>query len=381
MNLETRLDSRLWQAIQSSHEARNYTGAIIDAVYFLSSLIREKTGLESDGVALAGQAFGGKSPKLKVNKLQSESDWSVQNGIEQILRGIYQSIRNPRSHEKHTDTAGDAEAIIVFINYLVKTIDQSKAPFTKSDFLKRVFDEDFVETGRYADLLVNEIPAGQRLEVFIDVYRQKETGDAKKLRYFICSLLGQLKEEETSQVYQLVSEELRETDSDDTVRTVLQILPPSCWPHFEESARLRIENKLIKSVEEGSYMRETKKCVRGALGTWALSICEDFLLKDEFLWSISRKLLYGAKAEQDYIFQFFFHQLPRLADPPTPLMKTAMRKGLRAGDKRFYDGLRGLTIPPGCFPKSWEQEFKEQMDGFAEAEPTSEEGPADDIPF
>ena len=82
MNLETRLDSRLWEAIQSSYEARNYTAAIIDAVYFLSDLIRGKTGLESDGAALAGEAFGGKSPKLRVNKLQSESDWGVQRGVE-----------------------------------------------------------------------------------------------------------------------------------------------------------------------------------------------------------------------------------------------------------------------------------------------------------
>jgi len=155
MNVEAVLDTRLWQAVQNSYESGNYTGAILDALHFLSNLIREKTGLESDGVALAGQAFGGKSPKLKVNKLQSESDKNVQRGIEQLVRGIYQGIRNPRSHEKYTDSEKDAEAIILFINYLIKTIEQSKSPFTKSDFLKRVFDPDFVRNERYAKLLVN----------------------------------------------------------------------------------------------------------------------------------------------------------------------------------------------------------------------------------
>jgi len=78
MNLESKIEERLWKMIQNSYEDRNYTGAIHDAIYFLSDLIREKSGLESDGVSLIGQAFGGKSPKLKVNKLQSESDKNIQ---------------------------------------------------------------------------------------------------------------------------------------------------------------------------------------------------------------------------------------------------------------------------------------------------------------
>jgi len=108
-------------------------------------------------VSLVGQAFGGKSPKLKVNKLQSESDKNIQVGITQILRGIYQAIRNPRSHEKYNDSISDAGSIILFINYLTKIIDKFKTPFTKHAFLERVFEENFVPKKRYADLLVNRI--------------------------------------------------------------------------------------------------------------------------------------------------------------------------------------------------------------------------------
>ena len=130
MNLETKLDSRVWEAVRNSFEENNFTGAILDAIYFLSELIREKTGLETDGIALIGQAFGGKSPKIKINRLQSESDWNIQNGTEQILRGIYMAIRNPRSHEKYTDSEEDARAIIFFLNYLVKIVYKSKTPFS-----------------------------------------------------------------------------------------------------------------------------------------------------------------------------------------------------------------------------------------------------------
>ena len=77
INIETALDNRLWKAIQSSCEKENYTGAILDSIHFLGDLIREKSGLEVDGVALVGQAFGGDSPKLKVGKLQTESGRNV----------------------------------------------------------------------------------------------------------------------------------------------------------------------------------------------------------------------------------------------------------------------------------------------------------------
>jgi len=89
LNLEPRLDHRLWAVIATSYESGNYTGAILDSIHFLGELIREKTGLEGDGVSLVGQAFGGQNPKLKVTKLQTESDGNVQKGVEQFLRGIY----------------------------------------------------------------------------------------------------------------------------------------------------------------------------------------------------------------------------------------------------------------------------------------------------
>jgi hypothetical protein len=81
MNIETRIDKRLWDAIRSSYENRNFTGSIQDSIYFLSDLIREKSGLEGDGATLVGQAFGGSSPLLKVNRLKTENDKNVQKGI------------------------------------------------------------------------------------------------------------------------------------------------------------------------------------------------------------------------------------------------------------------------------------------------------------
>ncbi|HSU81970.1 MAG TPA: TIGR02391 family protein, partial [Thermoanaerobaculia bacterium] len=85
MNVQAKVSPRLWEAIRANYENSNFTGAILDAMHFLSDTLREKAGVESDGVALTGEALGGKSPRIKVNKLQSDSDWNIQRGVEQIV--------------------------------------------------------------------------------------------------------------------------------------------------------------------------------------------------------------------------------------------------------------------------------------------------------
>ena len=111
MNLETSLEPRLWEAVRANIETRNFTGAILDGIHLLSDIIRERSGLEGDGVQLIGAAFGGASPKLKVNRLQTETEQNVQRGTEAMLRGLYQAIRNPRSHGAHEDDEQENQGV------------------------------------------------------------------------------------------------------------------------------------------------------------------------------------------------------------------------------------------------------------------------------
>ena len=361
MNIETTLDQRLWHAIQSTYNDRNFTGAILDAIYFLSDLIREKTGLQSDGTALVGQAFGGKSPKLKVNKLQTESEKNIQAGVEQILRGLYQAIRNPRSHEKHGDKQGDADSIIMFINLLIGIIDQSKAPFTKSDFIKRVFDSHFVEKERYAQLLASEIPPKKRLEVMLEIVRNRETGDSAKLKYFVNALLPQLIKEEQADLYAIISDELNFTDTDSAIRTILQIFPEDCLIHLNETARLRTENKLIKSIEEGLFDKKTRECSAGSLGTWAMHSCKQFLLKDDLIRILNAKLRSQNPEEYEYVFYFFWDNLIELTQPIPPFLKYTIQTKLKGGNQDFYDK---IDFEINCGASAWAETFEQELKSF-----------------
>ena len=115
MTVRNEIDVELWEVIQKNYDAENYTGAILDAVFKLTDTIRNKTGLEGDGASLIGQAFGGDDPRIKLNKLQTDSEKDIQRGIQEVLRGIYTGIRNPRSHDAMIDDKVSTDAIIIFI--------------------------------------------------------------------------------------------------------------------------------------------------------------------------------------------------------------------------------------------------------------------------
>jgi uncharacterized protein (TIGR02391 family) len=378
MNIETVLDERLWHAIQSTYNDRNFTGAVMDAIYFLSDLIRDKTGLQSDGTTLAGQAFGGKSPRLKVNKLQTESEKNIQAGLEQLLRGLYQAIRNPRSHGKHTDKQNDSDAIIMFINFLVGVIDQSKTPFTKSEFLKRVFDSQFVQKERYAELLASEVPQKHRLEVMLDVLRNRETGEGGKLKYFVSALFPKLTKEDKADLYSAISDELKITDKDSAIWTIFQIFPDDCISYFDETARLRTENKLIQSIKGGRFDSQTRNTVKGALGTWAMNRCCHFLLKDELINTLTTKLRSSDPQEHTYVFHYFWDELVKLAKPPSKVLVYVITEKLRAGNKDFYDK---LFAEQEFGDSKWVEPFKKDLESFKEREPTADIQSDDDVPF
>ena len=375
MNLETRLPPELWEAIQISYEKRNFTGAILDAFYFLSDLLRKKSGAEGDGAALIGQTLGGAAPKIKLNKLQSESEWNVQKGIEQLLRGFYQAIRNPRSHGKTMDTEEDAQILIIFIGYLIRQIDQAKAQFSRQDFLKRVLDPDFVPNERYAKLLVNEIPVGQRFEVFLNVYRSKESSTPRNLRLFFDELLAELTDEERKQVIDVLSEELKIVDDEATIRSIIGSFGPEIWPSIDESARLRIEHRLLRSIQEGRYDQKHQRLRGGALATWGTAFFPYFSLKQEVLDAVDNKL--GSSSDEvDYVFRYLTSWLDSLSEQMPLNIERKFRNKLKAGDSRFHDAL---------FFDVWDREtwtpaLVKAYEEFKAVEPDDDPF-TDDIPF
>jgi uncharacterized protein (TIGR02391 family) len=386
MNLETAIESRLWQAVRADIEDRKYTEAILDAVHLLTDTIRSRSGLDGDGVALVGQAFGGSSPKLKVNRLQTESEQNVQKGIEAILRGLYQAIRNPRSHDKHEDDEPTATALIIFIDYLLRIVDKSGGPMSLSAIVARVIDPAFVASNKYAGLVVEEIPANRRFSACREVFARRFEQEWSKLQFFFTAILEKLSPAEIEEFAGIVSQELRETTDQESVRSVLSALP-SIWPKLDEIARIRIENMIIESVREGKWVRKSDRLLAGHLGTWITTIIDHLTLKRE-LWSeVSRKLGSSNIGEQDYALQYFMPYVEGQYKAPPPSLCAIVNKHLRAGDVRFKElaesWARDVDFDEGPIERPvdhhWRAPFIEALENFTESKPGFED--PEDVPF
>lgn len=366
MNLQTHVNPDLWRAVSSTYEAKNYSPAVLDAMHHLSNVLREKAGVDADGGALVGQALGGKTPRLRVNKLQTESERNVQKGLEQILRGLYLGIRNPRSHEQIEDSKETADAIIYFVDYLLDILGRSEEPFTMPKFLSRAFDVDFVESDRYARLLAAEIPAKKQTDAMIEIYRKKRDGDGEKLKYMVRAILELLSQDQVADFLDVASEELETTSDDADVRMTLQILPPDLWPRVSEVARLRVENKLIRSMEDGKFDAFAGECHGGALGTWARRFLRCFELKSEVRSALLAKLESTSALDRAYVAEYFMGVLPGVCDAEwqSDRFVKAICSAVLGGDDYVKKGLTHHF-----WPKDWREAIREGLKDLEESDP------------
>ena len=393
MNLQTEISQELWSAVASAYEAGNYSHAILEAVHHLSSILRERAGVDGDGASLVGQALGGDSPRLRVNSLQTDTERNVQKGLEQILRGIYLAIRNPRSHEQTTDTKQTADAIITFLDYLLDLLNASQQAFTPDTFVARVLDPEFVESARYAELLIAEIPALKRGDAIIALYHNRRRVDLRKLRHLIRGLLSNLSENQLISYLAVLSEELRTTTDEAAIRTTLQMLTPEMWPRLSEVARLRIENKLIAGLTQGEVLQGGK--TTQPLATWSNNFLKAFTLRAEAAAVLVRKLKDEDADDRHYVAKYFMPYLPEVISTEQLVDRCvrAIAFAIKAEDENVRSALIGAVR---MYPQEWQTKLatalKEHTDPDNPAvvlddgtpllsSPSQDEFPDDDIPF
>ncbi|QSX07244.1 TIGR02391 family protein [Sedimentibacter sp. zth1] len=368
MNIDTDLGIDLKEAIEKNYYNESYSSAILDSMHVLTEIIRNKTGLEGDGVTLVGQAFGGDNPRIKINKLQTDSEKNEQKGIQDIIRGLYIAIRNPRSHDKYNDSKKVADTIIFFIDYLLKLIDKSKLSFEEKDFLKKVYDKHFVKSKEYCDLLVKEIPKRQRINIAISIVLDRDKGDIYNLSWFMHSLQENLEEDEIDRLYKVISQELIYASSHIEISTILKIFDPKYWYKVDKVARLRIENLLYEDIKNGKYNKEDNCCIEGALATWIDN--EHFNhFSDTEKWSrlLVEKLESDEAMEKEYVKEYFWDSLVHInRNELYYSLKEYIRKGLKSKDEFVITNVE-IEI---CYDYShpWWQIFEEELKNYTNIE-------------
>jgi uncharacterized protein (TIGR02391 family) len=106
----------------------NYFHAVLEAAKSVSQRIRELTGLNVDGSELVDQAFGSNSPKLAINRLDTEAAKMAQRGFANLLRGVVGMFRNPTAHAPKIYWPIDEEEaldILTIISLVHKKLDKA----------------------------------------------------------------------------------------------------------------------------------------------------------------------------------------------------------------------------------------------------------------
>jgi uncharacterized protein (TIGR02391 family) len=120
------LHPEIARAASELYKNGHYANAIEDAVKALNGLVRLRSGLDADGVALMQQAFSLKKPVLKFNDLSNKSDEDEQVGFMNMFSGAVSGLRNPRAHGFIKDDSERALEFIAFVSLLAKLLEDAK---------------------------------------------------------------------------------------------------------------------------------------------------------------------------------------------------------------------------------------------------------------
>ncbi|NJL10242.1 MAG: hypothetical protein HC908_08925 [Calothrix sp. SM1_7_51] len=131
MHLEQKISQSLYQAVREKYECGLYRDAILAATFQLQESIREKANLATEQIPAnpldsISHLFGVPKPLIQVNNMNSVAEVYEQMGFEQMLLGILQGVQYSRIHAECFDNDKTANAIIVFVDYLITRIQNSQ---------------------------------------------------------------------------------------------------------------------------------------------------------------------------------------------------------------------------------------------------------------
>jgi hypothetical protein len=218
--------------------------------------------------------------------------------------------------------------------------------------------------------------------------------EMRKLRHLIPTLLSLLSEIQIAQYLAIVSEDLRTATDELPIRTALQALTPELWPRIAEIPRLRIENKLIRSIKEGEILRNGR--VTGTLGTWSVSFIKYFSMRSDVADALINKLEDADGDDRHYVAKYFIARLPEtLVGEQGEVRRavTALATAIRNGDSNVREA---VVAHVRAFPSQWQSQIVEALKDVTDpmnpavvladgtpllGAPTATEEADEDIPF
>lgn len=130
------LHENLRERIRSYYQNGQYGVAANQGVLIYCEIIRNLTGLTTDGTELVNGVFGGKPfatlPNIQLNDLSTDSKKNIQEGQGHLSRGVVTGFRNPIAHEPiDTNVPSvfselDCLNVLSLVSYLITRLDGAK---------------------------------------------------------------------------------------------------------------------------------------------------------------------------------------------------------------------------------------------------------------
>ncbi|MDH4246195.1 MAG: TIGR02391 family protein [Deltaproteobacteria bacterium] len=103
-----------------------FTQAVQEGIKALFEYIREKSGLQMDGINLIERVFNEKNPLLYLKSLSLASEKNERVGYGMMLSGLYTGVRNVIAHQSGNQIfVLHAYEIIVTTSFLCRKLDEA----------------------------------------------------------------------------------------------------------------------------------------------------------------------------------------------------------------------------------------------------------------
>nr|WP_256474669.1 TIGR02391 family protein [Pseudomonas inefficax] len=93
------LDELLKGRVEPFYVAKLYSTAADQATKIYFDFLRELTGIDMDGSAMADNIFPPQNPKVRVTQCKTQTEKNIQQGQQFLSKGVAVGFRNPAAHE------------------------------------------------------------------------------------------------------------------------------------------------------------------------------------------------------------------------------------------------------------------------------------------
>ena len=330
----------LYKAIKSHYEQGDYTEALRDAMFFIRDLLQEKSGLENkDNTELIEASLLGKNAAIKINKYETKSEVNFQEGVGFALKGLVMHLRNPISHDRIEYSEQDADAQILYINYLVNQIDKSSGRQLITDWMEYLHGSNFTSSKVFAQELIKELPKKQQYDLLVNIWRDRSSFEPHSINNFIDELVDKLSSQEKTSFINIMNTELINCSGDRELSMMFNFFAKHFYV-LKKIVKIHIEDIVKKGIENGICIDGKSKGNNAATATWAEDYINNFFTKEEII-KVIRKRFLSSQESSEYIRKFFSDYVD-LEDPETLNdLKESIKQHLRWGDKYVYDIIEG----------------------------------------